>query len=77
MHSDGAGVEYVPKNLYVKNKTRPMIIAMVILVIFLLLGGVDKFLLILLIAVGALVGNAVNLLMTILICSHSILVTSG
>ncbi|WP_228262983.1 RidA family protein, partial [Klebsiella pneumoniae] len=25
----------------------------------------------------ALVGNAVNLLMTILICSHSILVTSG
>lgn len=52
MHSDGAGVEYVPKNLYVKNKTRPMIIAMVILVIFLLLGGVDKFLLILLIAVG-------------------------
>lgn len=57
MHSDGAGVEYVPKNLYVKNKTRPMIIAMVILVIFLLLGGVDKFLLILLIAVGALVIN--------------------
>ncbi|HED1231431.1 TPA: hypothetical protein R4S27_005007 [Citrobacter freundii] len=29
------------------------------------------------ISAEALLGNAVNLLMTILICSHSILVTSG
>ncbi|HED1420079.1 TPA: restriction endonuclease [Kluyvera georgiana] len=47
-------MEYVPKELYVKNKTRPIIIAVVVLSIFLLISGVDKALAIIFILAGIL-----------------------
>lgn len=47
-------MEYVPKELYVKSKTRPIIITVAVLSIFLLISGVDKALAIIFILVGIL-----------------------
>lgn len=48
-------MEYVPKALYVKNKTRPILITVVVLSILLLISGIDKLVAIIFIIVGMFV----------------------